>query len=286
MLYLHSAGLNDVCKGDVRLRQLQVVSQEAIPGTFLGKGCPGPWDEFIGLAPCCPPNLAWLEPGSVPKAMKRHKVYWFKVCETFAYASWDFSEARRCFEMELLVTELLFYVFATLPVDPQRIYFVGPSCGGYAVLRLAELLPQVPAAVVSMAGYYPDIPEQQHDPLLCAARLREVRLILMHCKEDKLCRTDSPHVSKLYERLEEQGTHVEWVDPSVAKGSTKSYHCAHQQVLQNPAMFFARLSTCTPSNPNLTMHDVLRYLRDRFRSLLPEHDFNLLPSYITDHPGD
>lgn len=262
ILSLHSSGMVDLCKGDVEHRQLLYAAEESLLYNLVGRGLPGPWDDYFGLAPCCPPNIHSLDE-SAYGIQRKDKVYWFKTCEQSSYHKWDFSKARRCLKVEVLVTEWLLYVLQTLPVDPNRIYFVGASSGGYAVLRLAELLSQVPAAVVSMAGYYPDIPEADHDPRVCAERIRHLRLWLMHCKEDKLCRVDSPHVCPLYEVLQQSGLDVHWVEASVARGCTKNYHSAHKSAAKDPAGFFAKLGNWTGSSAG----DIQTYLRGRLDEL-------------------
>mmetsp|Transcript_13443 Transcript_13443/g.39262 ORF Transcript_13443/g.39262 Transcript_13443/m.39262 type:complete len:543 (-) Transcript_13443:35-1663(-) len=265
IVYLHSAASTDICKGNVLARQLQFVAQEAPHSAFVENGSGGPVDGFIGIAPCCPPNLACIA-ADMPKAYRRRKVYWFKSCETFAYANWDFSAAMRCHEVELLVVELLAHVCESLPVDPSQIYFVGSSCGGYAVLRLGELVPELPAAIVAMAGYYPDIPGQDHDASVLADRLRGVRIWPMHCDKDKLCRPDSPHVARLYEFLEERnGVKVEWVSANTAKGPQGNFHSAHRRIFENPEVFFDQLGRL--SRP--AMQDAPGYLRRRLAELTP-----------------
>jgi predicted esterase len=264
IVYLHSAASADVSNGDIRSRLLQLVAQEAPHSIFVDGGKAGLVDDFIGIAPCCPPNLASLG-GGMPKALRRRKIYWFKSCDASAYAAWDFTQAERVFQIELLVTELLAHVCEELPVDPSRIYFVGSSGGGYGVLRLGELLPQLPAAIVPIAGYYPDIPGQDHDPSVLADRLRGTHVWPMHCKRDRLCRLDRPDVQRVYRYLQERnGVQVEWVDPSIAKGSSKNFHSANKQVLTNPDRFFQKLGQL--KRPG--MQDASVYLRQRLKELL------------------
>lgn len=240
-LYLHSAAFTDICKGDVLSRQLQLLTEEAPQSLLAEKGLGGIADEVIGLAPCCPSNVGQLDP-FVGKNMKRRKIFWFKICEALAYSAWHFEDSQRCLEVELLTVELLRAVCAELPVDPQRIYFLGSSCGGYAVLRLAELVPDLPAAVVPFAGYYPDMPGQDHDTAELARRLRGVNIWPLHCKEDRLCKLDLPMVSNLYRVLaDENGVDVEWVPNSVAKGSQSNYHSAYNVLLKDPEAFFRKL---------------------------------------------
>jgi predicted esterase len=201
----------------------------------------------------------------MPKALRRRKIYWFKSCDTSAYSDWDFTQAERVFQIELLVTERLAHVCEELPVDSSRIYFVGSSGGGYAVLRLGELLPQLPAAIVPIAGYYPDIPGQDHDPSVLADRLRGTHVWPMHCKQDRLCRLDRPDVERVYRYLQERnGVEVEWVDPSIAKGSSKNFHSANKQVLTNPDRFFRKLGQL--ERPE--MQDASVYFRQRLKELL------------------
>ena len=85
------------------------------------------------------------------------------------------------------VQVLLTTVCRDLPLDPQRIYFVGSSCGGYAILRLAELLPDLPAFVVPIAGYYPNIPAVDHNIHTKAKRIKDVPIRPMHFKKDLRC---------------------------------------------------------------------------------------------------
>eukprot|EP00419_Tripos_fusus_P056337 CAMPEP_0172813922 /NCGR_PEP_ID=MMETSP1075-20121228/10951_1 /TAXON_ID=2916 /ORGANISM="Ceratium fusus, Strain PA161109" /LENGTH=601 /DNA_ID=CAMNT_0013653681 /DNA_START=15 /DNA_END=1816 /DNA_ORIENTATION=+ len=264
VVYLHSAASSDICNGDVVGRQLELVVREAPQASLAEQGQDSPADGFIGLAPCCPPNLAAIDPYS-PKALKRRKVYWFKSCETFAYAAWNFSEATRCAEVELLVAELLLDVCKTLPVDTSRIFFIGASAGGYAVLRFAEILPKVPAAIVPMAGYYPDIHGHDHDVTVLVERLRGVHVWPMHCMKDRLCRLDLPQVGRLYELLRERlAMEVEWVPDDIAGGPNSTFHSAHQRVLSNPSLFFQQLSNM--SRPTVT-HDLVGYLQSRVDEL-------------------
>mmetsp|Transcript_35596 Transcript_35596/g.82665 ORF Transcript_35596/g.82665 Transcript_35596/m.82665 type:complete len:610 (-) Transcript_35596:63-1892(-) len=265
IVYLHSAASTDICKGNILLRQLQFVAQEAPHAVFVERGEPGLVDRFIGLAPCCPPNLAAIA-NDTPKSLKRRKVFWFKSCETFAYSDWDFTRAVRCFEVELLVTELLAHVCENLPVDSTRIYFVGSSCGGYAVFRLGELVPELPAAIVPMAGYYPEIPGQDHDQAMMVDRLRGINIWPMHCEQDKLCRPDLPHVERLYRLLKERnGVQVEWVPGNIAKGSRSNFHSAHQRIFANPDAFYYQLGQLTRP----AMNDAVMYLRRRLAELQP-----------------
>jgi len=264
VLYLHSAASSEICRGDVVSRQLDLVVREAPQATLAEQGLVGPADGFIGLAPCCPPNLAAVAP-ETPKALKRRKVYWFKSCETFAYAGWNFSEAARCAEVELLVAELLLHICKELPVDTSRIFFAGASAGGYAVLRFAEVLPEVPAAIVPMAGYYPDIYGHDHDVAVLVERLRGVHVWPMHCKSDRLCRLDLPQVGRLYELLRERlGMEVEWVPESLAGGPNSTCHSAHQRILSNPNAFFQQL--CQISRRPV-VKDLVGYLENRVYEL-------------------
>jgi len=263
IVYLHSAASTDICKGDILMRQLQLVAQEAPHSVLVDSGQAGLVDDFIGITPCCPPNLASIAE-YMPKALRRRKVYWFKSCETFAYADWDFSQAERCIEVELLVVELLAHVCEQLPVDQSRIYFVGSSCGGYAVFRLGELVPELPAAIVPMAGYYPNMPGQDHDAEVLANRLQGVHVWPLHCEMDRLCRPKLPDVSRVYGLLQERnGVQVEWVNPSVAKGSKSNYHSAHRRIFEDPDGFFSRLGQL--SRP--AMQDASAYLRRRLAEM-------------------
>jgi len=264
VVYLHSAASSDICKGDVVGRQLELVVKEAPQAFFAEQGHLGPAGDFIGIAPCCPPNLGAIVE-ETPKALKRRKVYWFKSCDTFAYAAWNFSEAARCAEVELMTAELLLHICKELPVDTTRIFFIGASAGGYAVLRLAELLPEVPAAIVPMAGYYPDIPGHDHDVTMLVERLRGVRVWPMHCESDRLCRPELPHVKRLYESLRERlEVEVEWVPEAIARGSHSNFHSAHQRIFTAPDAFFQELSQI--SRPKMAQ-DLVSYLHERVHDL-------------------
>jgi len=220
-------------------------------------------------APCCPSNLAALQ-YDAPKASKRHKIYWFKTCETFAYSAWDFSQAARCLEVELLVIELIAHICEHLPVDSKRVYFVGSSCGGYGVLRLGELVPNVPAAIVPMAGYYPDIPGHDHDASVLVDRLRGVNIWPLHCDRDKLCRLELPHVKKMYSLFRERNNvEIDWVSHNVARGSQGNYHSAHKRIFENPESFFCKLLSYSKQE----IFDIPTYLRQRLAELEPKPSF-------------
>merc|ERR1712217_59223 len=101
--------------------------------------------------------------------------------------------------MELTVASLLSLVCEELPVDCSRIYFLGSSSGGYGVLRLAELLPALPAAVVPMAGYYPEIPREDHKAAVLVQRLEAIPCVWpLHCCWDTLCHPELPQVKRVY----------------------------------------------------------------------------------------
>jgi len=265
LVYLHSAGGTDICKGDVRSRQLQFVTQEAPHCVLYDRGQTGLVDEFIGLALCCPANLNSLNCfQGYSKCLRKWKVYWFKACDGQAYSNWDFSKMLRLPEVEVLVTELLLRVCSELPVDPARISFVGFSGGGYAVLRLGEVLPALPAAIVPFAGYYPCNTEQDHDPQACAERIKGAHVWPLHCQRDKVCKTDSPHVAKIYHWLKEiLGVEVEWVSESVSKGSSSNYHSASQQIFKEPNAFFLKLLRSSRRE----MRDAASYLAKRLAEL-------------------
>merc|ERR1719245_2539861 len=108
---------------------------------------------------------------------------------------------------------LLQRVCRELPVDGSRIYFVGASAGAYGAFRLTELLPELPAALVPMSAYYPEMPREDHRVDHLVERIKEVPLIKpYHCKEDTICRTDRPIVGGLYSKLRiETLVQVEWV---------------------------------------------------------------------------
>lgn len=266
VLYLHSAGLTNICKGDAEARQLETLAQEA-PQTQIARGCGGPLDSFIGLAPCCPPNVGALLTDS-PKRLKKRKVYWFKTADENAYNTWQFAQAERCVEVELLVVELLRAACDELPIDPREIYFLGSSCGGYAVLRLAELVPDVPAAVVSFAGYYPDMPGQDHSTEQLMRRLSGVNVWPLHCKLDCVCKLELPMVGRLYQLLlDECGVAVDWVDPAQARSSRgkSDYHSSYNRLLQDPAAFclqLRRLALLKQSDPGPYLHRRLAELAE------------------------
>jgi len=264
LVYLHSAASCDICRGDKVTRQLSLVADEA-PHSFTLERCvPGLVDEFIGFCPCCPANIGGLT-YDLPRILRRRKIFWFKTCDVGAYSDWDFTGAQRCVEMELLTIEQLAQVCKELPVDPTRIYFFGSSCGGYAVLRLAELIPRLPAAVVPMAGYYPNMPAEDHDPTRLAMRLQGVHIWPMHCKQDKLCRVDMPHVSIAYnELIENNGVEIDWIPGSVARGSQSNFHSAYRSTVDRPDEFYQRLLGIKRDEGL----DANSYLQERLTSLL------------------
>jgi len=272
VVYMHSAASTDICKGNILERQLQFVAQEAPLSVFAERGVGDPragdscMGHCIGLAPCCPPNMGSLFE-DLPKNERKRKIFWFKACESHSYFSWDFSKATRVKEVEGLVVELLEHVLSTLPVDVSRVSFIGSSCGGYAVFRLAELVPKLPAAVVSLAGYYPvGMEDEDHDVPTLVRRLKDVEFIWpLHCDLDKLCRIESPHVANLYRELDEKkGVKVEWVSHSVAQGSQKNYHSSYNYIMDNPTRFFNMLLART----NSKVIDMARYMSKRLTELM------------------
>jgi predicted esterase/tetratricopeptide (TPR) repeat protein len=272
VVYLHGAGLTDISKGNILERQLQVVAQEAPLSVFAegDVGDPGAGDfcmgNCIGLAPCCPPNMGCLFK-DLPNNERKRKIFWFKSCASNSYESWDFLQATRVKEVEHLVIELLEHALHALPVDVSRIFFVGSSCGGYAVLRLAELVPRLPAAVVSLAGYYPvGMQDEDHDVRTLVHRLKDVEFIwLLHCRLDKVCKIESPHVANLYRELDEnKGVKVEWVSDSLARGSQSNYHSTYMYMLQKSMGFFHKLLARTNSKDI----DMARYISERLTELL------------------
>ena len=52
---------------------------------------------------------------------------------------------------------------------------------------LAELLPDLPAFVVPIAGYYPNIPAVDHNIHTKAKRIKDVPIRPMHFKKDLIC---------------------------------------------------------------------------------------------------
>jgi len=238
---MHSAGSAAICKGDLEGRQMEFVMEESPHCVCVEAGKPGIIDEFIGIAPCCPPNLGMVQQWT-EKHEKKRKLYWFKSCDGNQYMNWDFSNARRCVEVEIVIVELLAKVCEALPVDPSRIYFFGASGGGYGVLRLAELVCELPAAIAPMAGYYPDLPEQDHCIHRLVDSLQQLHVWPLHCKDDKLCKINMPDVEKVYTALRERSNvNVEWVDPSIASGSQKNFHSPHRIIYRNPDDFFGKL---------------------------------------------
>jgi len=131
-----------------------------------------------------------------------------------------------------------------LPVDTQRIHFVGSSCGGYAVLRLAELVPFLPASVVPLAGYYPQMVTEDHDVAQMVARIQSVPKVWpLYCDQDRLCRLESPFVYRLLAELfEQRGEKGNKVDRNIARGSASNFHSASNVVLAHPESFFGELA--------------------------------------------
>lgn len=245
-----------------------MVVDESPLSTLIEKRSAGWVDAFIGLAPCCPPNLYHLLSDSVPKSERKRKLYWFKSCDFSDYYDWDFSRSSRCREMEFAVIDLILHVCEQLPVDPLRIYLAGSSAGGYATFRLAEIIPKLFAAAIPFAGYYPSIPEQDHDPEVAVARLRSLKLQPHHCEKDKVCRIDMPHVEGIYTLLRERsGIEVRWVHESIAAGSTKSYHSPHRFIFQNPDAFFQDLLQTVRMEGD---ENIVAYLRQRLADLESE----------------
>jgi pimeloyl-ACP methyl ester carboxylesterase len=239
VVYLHGGASADICKGDVLQRQLEFMVRSSPFATLVDcrQGPEGLMGSCIHLAPCCPPNVAALGRYQT-KADGKRKVYWFKTCEGSSYYSWQFSGAQRCHEVELLVAELLDSICGELPVDKGRIYLVGQSAGGYGVLRLAELLPQLAAAVVPMSGYYPSIPghDHEHDSLL--DRLRDGPTILpMHCQQDRVCSPQMPAVHDLYEGMRQHlGIEVQW-----RSSVGPDFHTLDHEISSDPDRFLRRL---------------------------------------------
>jgi len=198
---------------------------------------------------------------------KAKRALWFKTMTEDAYDAWDFSKATRCIRAEQLVLGLIASALEQLPVDPSRVYIMGSSLGGYGALRLAELAPALPAAVVPMAGYYPDVPGQDHDAARLAERLRGVpRVWPLHCEYDKTCRRDAPEVARLYKCLRETlGVKVDPVPYSLARGTRSDYHWAQRAVTDDPEAFFGELLRISRS-PGASAAD-LRHRIDALKSL-------------------
>ena len=269
LVYLHSAGPVSQSKGDYEVAQMGLVAGEAPHSCVIESGRAGTVDNFIAISPCCPPNVTVFgtQHGRdwVPKRVAtKKKNYWFKTCDENAYHGWEFTGCYRCVEVELATIELIAHVCKILPVDPRRIYFYGVSAGGYGALRLGELLCDLPAAIVPIAGYYPDMPDRGHCTETMAKRLQRIPCVWpMHCSLDKLCNVESPHVSKAYGRLHDRGIFVDWIEGPISKGSNKNYHSPHQKILKDPNAFFNKLLDHTKAN----VEDPVVYLHRRIAEL-------------------
>lgn len=234
IVYLHDAGSTHVVSGmDAAMKFLVRTSPHS---QCIESGATGIVNTFIGIAPCCPANIAALGTQR-SEAEGVRNLYWFKSCDATEYFEWNFAGMARNSEVELLVVELLADVLNDLPVDPARIYFVGSSAGAYGVLRLAELVPGLPAAVVPISGYYPNVPRQDHDPVAMAERLRDTVLWPMHCWDDAICCTTLPEVDGLYRALcIRHGVEVTWV-----YATAPDYHDASRRICDNPDRFCKNL---------------------------------------------
>jgi len=251
-VHLHSGGgfaAKGICTS------LDFVKQDSLLMPLVTSPRRGCWDQFIGVAPCCPRLSGMLKKGEL--------VYWFKILTSADYENWRLSAMKQCQEVEKMFIALLFNICSNLPVDAHRIYFVGASAGGYATLRLGELLCHLPAAIVPIAGYYPDAPEHGHCLRTLIERLRQVVVWPLHCDKDQICKVDSPHVHRLYDALRDIGVQVDWVDASLAKGSCKNFHSSHKIVERYPEAFFEKLLTYQRS----TTVDPVAYLQQRLREL-------------------
>jgi len=268
VVFLHGALSNDICKGDIAARQVQFLAKDCPFSTLVDRNYrrgSGVFDSFIAVQPCCPPNVSALHKDHLPNAAKKRKVYWFKTCDALAYAKWDFSQADRCVKVEQLVVELLANICEQLPVDASRIYLVGSSSGGYAALRLAELVPELPAVFVPLAGYYPEMPREDHSATAMVERLRSVRVWPIHCLSDTICPIRLPEVAVPYRLLHERlGVEVEWV---AASGS--DFHNVLSSTLAQPNDFFGRLLRTGRRQPQ-EMRDASAYLRCRLAELQAE----------------
>jgi len=242
---------DDRLKGVSLMMHVRKVFDEAQFGQVSAAFKGGP---FIGLAPFCP----------VEKKEKR-QIYWFKTCDVSAYEEWDLSEAARCREMEQLVVRVLAQVCAELPVDTSRVYFMGSSAGAYAALRLTELLPRLPAAVVAMSAYYPNIPGQDHDVDALAEKLQEVpRVWPLHCRFDTTCPVQLPHVAKLHDRLRDRcKAEVEWVPAFLALAPEADYHASYRRIFADPESFYAELLQSTRPD----MDNASSYLDEQLKGL-------------------
>lgn len=277
-VYMHTAGSADIVKGDVQARMVEFLAQED-PVAMLaettwahGYGAQDPAavvSKCFGLAPCCPTFYGSIREDA-PKEHKKRKLFWFKACDRSAYEAWDFSGAIRVKEVEALVLELIAHVIETLPIDASRIYYVGSSGGGYGVLRLAELVPQLPAAVVPMAGYYPvGSSIEDHDVSTLADRLKDVPLLwALHCERDAVCRVTSPHVQTLFTLLSDFGKEVEWIEPSIAKGKNNNFHSAACYVTKYPEHFFRKVLAA--QREGQSTDTALLLLRDRVKELVSQ----------------
>mmetsp|Transcript_52806 Transcript_52806/g.140391 ORF Transcript_52806/g.140391 Transcript_52806/m.140391 type:complete len:272 (+) Transcript_52806:1740-2555(+) len=196
---------------------------------------------------CCPPGYAeededWTESWYIlslgcPHAAEHvhpylkarsasgepHMLWWFKTCTDQEYNSYTFAHARRAFEVELMFVSLLWDVIRTLPVDPTRIFFCGESMGGYACLRAAELVPNVPAQVIPMSSYYPTMEGHNLDRLL--ETLADIPIDCIHCERDKVCPRSDPSVGHLLDALSRRGS-VRWAPAQLSKGSDGGFHRA------------------------------------------------------------
>ena len=264
LVYMHSAAMTGICHGDIVARQLQTAAEECPYSSLVERRQASVVDEFIGVAPCCPPSLADMS--FLPKAYKKQKLFWFKACKADAYENWDFAQAKRVRALEWLVVEWLAHICTVLPVDAKRVHFVGASCGGYGVLRLAELVPRLPVSVVPMAGYYPQMPGEDHDAEQLLDRTMSIPMVWpLHCEQDKVCRLDSPHVAPVYRHLlAKRGVEPSWVPSAVAKGGNSSYHCAANAVHRAPDDFFKELLPLVREDA----HDAPGYLRQRLDELV------------------
>ena len=274
-VYMHTSGSADIVKGDLQGRMADFLAQED-PIAMLAEAARPPSYGLVSeasygsycLAPHCPSTYQSVREDAGKEHRKR-RLFWFKACDRHAYESWDFSAAFRVREVEALVLELIAHVIETLPIDASRIYYVGTSGGGYGALRLAELAPQLPAAVVPMAGYYPaGTAIDDHDVSKLGERLQDVPLVwMLHCQRDTVCRLDSPHVEQLVGELSKRGKFVEWVEESVAKGKGGNFHSSACFIKKHADRFFT--TVMTTRRPGLTADSAVLILRDNIKELMP-----------------
>lgn len=237
------------------------VMRQAVSGSLIAQtvanGRSGVTDGFIGLSPCCPPLPSSSSTKASRLGLGKRLNFWFKVVDQEMYMRWDWTQASRAREVEVLITRLLASVCAELPVDGRRIYFVGCSLGGYGVLRLGELLPKLPSAIVSIGGYYPEINGHDHDASVLAERLKDVpKLWALHCRADEFCRPDRKEVQRIFDLLKKKnskGFELEWVPPAAGGRwyPAKQHEATGRSAWGNPTEFFSKLLSWQRTEPTM-----------------------------------